>query len=235
MIVGHVRPIHCAQRNPHCLRNRRLRHPAFNLSSECAAAEPRAFSSAMLSPWRFVHLTICPSRSRWPEGNHTFSLAGDTELPQTRRFSQLSKRYKPGIQVLRYSRAAPAIRDIQSSDRSRWHSRHKRPRRNVVRHDGAGRDDSVVANGHAGKDRRRTTDPDVGTKTNWRNAGWTRRFCGMVVRVENSRQVPDQAIVTDKDTVIGHDSRTSVDEDTLAEHKGAILGSAHLDWYRLRA
>jgi hypothetical protein len=97
------------------------------------------------------------------------------------------------------------------------------------------RDDSVVANGHTRKDRRRTTDPDIGTKTNWRNPGWTRRLCGMVVRVENSRQVPDQAIVTDSDTVTSHDSCTSVDEDTLAEHKGAILGSAHLDWYRLTA
>jgi hypothetical protein len=168
-------------------------------------------------------------------GNHTISLAGGTELPQTRRFSQLWKRYKPGISALCYSLATPAIRDIQSSYWSRWYARHKRPRRNVVRHDGSGRDDSVVANGHARKDRRRTTDPDVGTKTNWRNPGWTRRLCGMVVRVENSRQVPDQAIVTDNDTVIGHDSRTSVDEDTLAEHKGAILGSAHFDWYRLRA
>src|SRR6516165_2254048 len=51
----------------------------------------------------------------------------------------------------------------------------------------------------------------------------------------NSGQVPDQAIVTDNDTVTGHDSCTSDDEDTLAEHKGAILGSAHLDWYRLTA
>jgi hypothetical protein len=57
----------------------------------------------------------------------------------------------------------------------------------------------------------------------------------MVVRVENRCQVPDQAIVTDNDTVIGHDHRTSVDEDTLAEHKGPILGSAQLDWYRLTA
>jgi hypothetical protein len=57
----------------------------------------------------------------------------------------------------------------------------------------------------------------------------------MVVRVENRCQVPDQAIVTDNDTVIGHANRTSVDKDTLAEHKGAILGSTYLDWYRLRA
>jgi hypothetical protein len=57
----------------------------------------------------------------------------------------------------------------------------------------------------------------------------------MVVRVENRCQVPDQAIVTDNDTVIGHANRISVDKDTLAEHKGAILGSTYLDWYRLRA
>jgi hypothetical protein len=57
----------------------------------------------------------------------------------------------------------------------------------------------------------------------------------MVVRVENRCQVPDQAIVTDNDTVIGHANRTSVDKDTLAEHKGAILGSTHLDCYRLGA
>ena len=93
----------------------------------------------------------------------------------------------------------------------------------------------MVANGHAGKDRCRTTDPDVGTKTNWRNPGRARRFQGMVVGVENGHQVPDQAIVTEYDAVIGHDRGTSVDEDTLAEHKGAIWASAHLDRYRLAA
>jgi hypothetical protein len=55
----------------------------------------------------------------------------------------------------------------------------------------------------------------------------------MVVRVENGHQVPDQAMVSDLDPVIGHDRGASVDEDTLAEHKGAILASAHLDWDRL--
>jgi hypothetical protein len=57
----------------------------------------------------------------------------------------------------------------------------------------------------------------------------------MVVRVENGHQVPDQAIVTDHDAVISHDRGTSVDEDTFAEHKGGILGSAHFDWDRLTA
>jgi hypothetical protein len=51
----------------------------------------------------------------------------------------------------------------------------------------------------------------------------------MVVRVENGHQVPYQAIVTDDYAMIGHDGGTSVDEDTLAKHKGAMLGSAHLD------
>ena len=127
--------------------------------------------------------------------------------------------------ALSYSLAAPAIWDIQSSDWARWYAPHKRPRRNVVRYEGSGRDDGVVADGHAGKYCNRTTDPDVGTKTNWRNPGWTRRLCGMVVRVENRCQVPDQAIVTDNDTVIGHANRISVDKDTLAEHKGAILAA----------
>ena len=67
----------------------------------------------------------------------------------------------------RYSVAAPAIIwDIQRSNRSRWYAGHNRPGRNVVRHDRSGRDDSVVANGHAGKDRRRSTDPNVHSETN---------------------------------------------------------------------
>ena len=39
---------------------------------------------------------------------------------------------------------------------------------------------------------------------------------------ENRHQVPDQAIVTDYDAVIRYDRGTSVDEDPLAEHKGAV-------------
>jgi hypothetical protein len=57
----------------------------------------------------------------------------------------------------------------------------------------------------------------------------------MVVRVKNGHQVSDQAMVADLDAVIGHDRGTGVDEDTLAEHKGAILASAQLDWDRLTA
>jgi hypothetical protein len=49
---------------------------------------------------------------------------------------------------------------------------------------------------------------------------------GWWLESKNSRQVPDQAIVTDHDAVRGH-------EDTLAEHKGAVLASAQLDRYRL--
>jgi hypothetical protein len=36
------------------------------------------------------------------------------------------------------------------------------------------------------------------------------------VRIENGHQVPNQAIVTDHDAVIGHDRGINVDEDTLA-------------------
>jgi hypothetical protein len=55
----------------------------------------------------------------------------------------------------------------------------------------------------------------------------------MMVRVEDGNQVPDQTIVADFDSVIGNDRGTSVDENAFAEHKGAMFGSAQLDWYRL--
>jgi hypothetical protein len=35
--------------------------------------------------------------------------------------------------------------------------------------------------------------------------------------------------------VIGNNGGAGVDEDALAEHKGAILAGAHLDWDRLAA
>jgi hypothetical protein len=140
-------------------------------------------------------------------GNHTISLTGGTKLPQTPRFNQLWKWYKSGVSAL------PAIRDVQSSDWSSWNTGRNRPRRNVARHNRSRGDDGVIANGHAGKDRCRTTDPDVNTKTNWCSQGWTRRLRGMVVRVENRHQVPNQAIVTDFDAVSGHDRGPSVDED----------------------
>jgi hypothetical protein len=136
----------------------------------------------------------------------------------------------------RFSVAAPAVvRDIQRPNRSRWYAGYHGPGRNVVRHDRSGRNDSVVANGHAGKDRCRSTDPDVDTETNWRDPRRTRRFQGMVVGVENGHQIPEPAIVTEYDAVIGYDRGTRVDEDTLAEHEGAIWAGAHLDWDVLAA
>jgi hypothetical protein len=53
----------------------------------------------------------------------------------------------------------------------------------------------------------------------------------MMVKVENGHQVPNQTTVADCYAVIGHDRGSSVNENTLTEHKGAILGSAQLDWY----
>jgi len=79
------------------------------------------------------------------------------------------------------------------------------PRPNIARHDRPGRGDSVIANGHTERDRRRTTDPDIGATTNRRNPDWTRWLHAMVVRVENGYQVSDRAIVTDYHAMIGHD------------------------------
>src|SRR5712672_1446528 len=109
------------------------------------------------------------------------------------------------MSALRCSVAAPAIRDIQRSDRSRWYARHKRPRRNVVRHDRSGRDDGVVANGYARKDRRRTADPDVGSEANRGNPRRARRFELMVVGVEDGHEVSNQTIVAENYAVSGHD------------------------------
>ena len=44
-----------------------------------------------------------------------------------------------------------------------------------------------------------------------------------MVRIEDGHQVADQTIVADFGAVIGHDRGTSVDEDSLAEHEGAML------------
>jgi hypothetical protein len=57
----------------------------------------------------------------------------------------------------------------------------------------------------------------------------------MVVGVENGHQVPEPAIITECNAVIGYDRGTRVDEDTLAEHERAIFAGAQLDWYRLTA
>src|SRR6185312_13753543 len=93
----------------------------------------------------------------------------------------------------------------------------------------------MVANGHTGKDRSRTANPDVHTKTNGSKPNWTRRLDRMEVSVENGCQVSDQAIVSDNDALIGYDRGTTVDEDALAQHERAIPGSTQLDWYRLAA
>jgi hypothetical protein len=51
----------------------------------------RPIKIAILGIWRFVHLTIRPSQAdgHRESGNHTISLTGGTELPQTPRFNQL--------------------------------------------------------------------------------------------------------------------------------------------------
>ena len=57
----------------------------------------------------------------------------------------------------------------------------------------------------------------------------------MVVRVENGYEVSNQTIVAEDYAVGGHDSGTGVNKDTLAEHKGSTLGSAHLNRHCLTA
>jgi hypothetical protein len=136
---------------------------------------------------------------------------------------------------LRHLVAAPTIRDVQSADWSRWYARHKGPRRNIVSYDSSGRNGCVIANSHAGKDYRRSTDPYVSTKTDGCNPGWTQRLQGMVVRIENGHQVSNQAIVANYDAMIRYDRGTSVDKDALAEHKRSVRCGAHFDWYRLTA
>lgn len=54
---------------------------------------------------------------------------------------------------------------------------------------------------------------------NRRNPCWGRRLQGVVVGVENRHQVPEQAIVTDYDLMVGYHGGTGVDEDTFAKHK----------------
>jgi hypothetical protein len=70
---------------------------------------------------------------------------------------------------------------------------------------------------------------------NRRNPCWGRRFQGVVVGVENRHQVPEQAIVTDYDLMVGYHGGTGVDEDTFAKHKRAVRRGANLDWDRLAA
>jgi hypothetical protein len=89
----------------------------------------------------------------------------------------------------------------------------------------------MVANGHTRKDCCRTAHPHVHTKANRSDPGWTRRLQCVMVGVENGRQVPDQAIVTDLDAMKSHDRGASVNEDLFAEHKTPILGCADFDRY----
>src|SRR5271154_5842203 len=98
VVVGHVRPVHCAQRNPHCIRNRRLRHPAFTQQYHLNALPlslghfpvQRRLQLPNLAFRAFDHPSL---PKQMATGNHTISLAGGTELPQTRRFNQLWKWY----------------------------------------------------------------------------------------------------------------------------------------------
>jgi hypothetical protein len=134
-----------------------------------------------------------------------------------------------GISALRNSFAAPAVRYIQGADWSRWYACHQRSRWNVTRHDRSGRDNSVVANGHAGKNRRGATDPNVGPETNWRDPHWARGLHGMMVRVENGHEVAYPAILTQYYAVIGNDRGTSVDEHPFAQHQGSIWAGTNLN------
>ena len=139
------------------------------------------------------------------------------------------------VSAPRYLVAAPAIRNIQRPNRSRRYARHNSSRRNVLGYDRSGRHDSVIPDRDAGKDCCRSTDPDVGSKTNWRDPGRARRFQGVVVGVKNGHQIAEPAIVTQYDAVIRHDRGTRVDEDALAEYEGATWAGADLDWDSLAA
>src|SRR5271154_4053102 len=99
VVVGHVRPVHRAQRNPHCIRNRRLRHPAFTQQYHLQLPNLafRAFDHPSLP-------------KQMATGNHTISLAGGTELPQTRRFNQLWKWYDASRDRRAPFRSAPPHR-----------------------------------------------------------------------------------------------------------------------------
>src|SRR5208282_49272 len=99
VVVGHVRPVHRAQRNPHCIRNRRLRHPAFTQQYHLNALPLSLGHFPMQCRLQLANLAFRafdhPSLPKqMAAGNHTISLAGGTELPQTRRFNQLWKWYE---------------------------------------------------------------------------------------------------------------------------------------------
>src|SRR6202795_2114202 len=99
MVVGHVRPVHRAQRNPHCIRNRRLRHTAFTQQYHLNALPlslrhfpmQRRLQLPNLAFRAFDHPSLPKQMAK---GNHKISPAGGTTLPQPRRFNQLWKWYK---------------------------------------------------------------------------------------------------------------------------------------------
>lgn len=93
----------------------------------------------------------------------------------------------------------------------------------------------MISYGHAGEDRCRTADPDVGTKTNRANPRRMRRFQLMEVCVEDGYEVSNKTIVANDYAVGGHDRGPRVHKDTLAQYKGTILGSSHFYRNRLTA
>src|SRR5262249_6937356 len=72
-------------------------------------------------------------------------------------------------------------------------------------------------------------------EANRRDSCWSRRLQGMMVGVENGRQVSYQAIVADLDPMICYNGSTSVDEHLLADQKGTTFGGTHFDRYGLTA
>src|SRR5262249_28668464 len=72
-VIGHVGAVHGAQRNTHRLRDRGLGHSAlaqqYHLNALPLSLGHFPMQRCLQLPnWRFVHLTIRPLRSRWPDG-----------------------------------------------------------------------------------------------------------------------------------------------------------------------
>src|SRR5277367_2871193 len=123
VVVGHVRPVHRAQRNPHCIRNRRLRHPAFTQQYHLNALPLSLGHFPMQCRLQLPNLAFRafdhPSLPKqMATGNHTISLAGGTELPQTRRFNQLWKWYQQSYAAKRCASIASSSTAPPSKKRS---------------------------------------------------------------------------------------------------------------------
>src|ERR1700693_4857966 len=97
------------------------------ISSECAAADLGHFPMqcrlqlANLAFRAFDHLSL---PKQMATGNHTISLAGGTELPQTRRFNQLWKWYQWIIRALtaaakKTANTTPKIRKMRNESSMR--------------------------------------------------------------------------------------------------------------------